>query len=129
MKKIKIAVYGSLRRGCYNYNAFKNIFQDDFEYIKTTTIAGYQIFDLGSYPGLKISHDNAIVIVDIIECSEECFRSIERMELGANYSTIVVTDSNNSDDAYKAFLYNGNCTKLVENGDWVKYLKISDNEN
>ena len=65
----KIAVYGSLRHLEYNYNRFKQYFGDGIEYINTTSITGYQIFDLGSYPGLKLSDNKEdTVVVDILEC-------------------------------------------------------------
>lgn len=125
-KPIYIAVYGSLRKGEYNYNSFKRMYGDDYEYIKTSSILGYNIYDLGSYPGLKVSQNpDDRVIIDIMKCSKECFNSINRMELGAGYSTIKVKDES-SDDTYLAYLYEYPCNKLVLSGDWSKYLKLEE---
>lgn len=120
--KIAIASYGSLRLDEYNYNRFKQLFGDDFNYVKTTSISGYKLFDLGSYPGLKVSDSEAdVVIVDVLEVSDKCFDYIEGMEHGAGYSTIKVTDTEGN--KYFAYLYEYPCTNLVESGDWSKYLK------
>ena len=118
-----IASYGSLRLGEYNYNRFKELFGEDFNYVKTTTISGYDLYDLGSYPGLKVSQNpEAVVVVDILEVSQKCFDYIESMEHGAGYSTIKVEDKEG--DKYFAYLYEYPCNNLVESGDWSKYLKI-----
>lgn len=118
----QIVVYGSLREGEYNADRFRrNYGAENFKYIRTTTITGYNIFDLGSYPGLKISNDpNSKVIVDIMEVSDECFQSIEWMEHGAGYSTIKVVDDETG-QKFPAYMYEYSATDLVESGDWVKY--------
>lgn len=121
--KVLISSYGSLRLGEYNYNRFKQLFGEDFNYVKTSSIAGFNLYDLGSYPGLKIARSNEDkVIVDILEVSQKCFDYIESMEHGAGYSTIQVTDE--LGDKYLAYLYEHSCNNLVESGDWSKYLKI-----
>lgn len=121
-KKILIASYGSLRLNQYNFERFKRLFNDGFNYVKTTSISGYKLFDLGSYPGLKVSsNEDDIVVVDVLEVSEDCFSYIEGMEHGAGYSTIKVTDKEG--DKYFAYLYEYPCNNLVESGDWSKYLE------
>lgn len=122
--KVKIAVYGSLRLNEYNYKAFVNYYgEDNMKYIKTITSKGFDLIDLGSYPGIKMSkNSNAEVVFDIMECSSECYRDIENMELGAGYSRIIIRDEDNN--SYIAFLYDyPGSDKIVESGDWSKYLR------
>lgn len=123
--KVKIAVYGSLRLNEYNYNAFVRYHgEDNMKYIKTITSKGFDLIDLGSYPGIKVSQNpDASVVFDIMECSNECYRDIEGMELGAGYSKIIIRDEDNN-DGYIAFLYDyPGSDVIVESGDWSKYLK------
>ena len=118
----KVAFYGSLRKGHYNYDRFKQQYGNEFNYIKTTNISGFNLFDLGSYPGLKAARNNENkVIVDIFELSEKAFDSVERMEHGAGYSTIKVVDDETGEKVY-CYLYEYPCNNLVESGDWSKYL-------
>lgn len=122
MDKIQIAVYGSLRKGEYNYDTFKNRFKDGYNYLRTTSILGYDVYSLGPYPGLKQAEDpNSRVVVDIMECSKECFDRIELMELDAGYETVMVTEEG-TNNQYPAYLYVGyiNSSRLVKSGDWVK---------
>ena len=121
-EKILIATYGSLRKGQYNYDRFKNHFGSEFNYLKTSTISGYKLYDLGSYPGLKVSdNEEDVVVIDVLEVSQECFDYIEVMEHGAGYITVKVTDDQ-SKEKYAAYIYENPCDNLVESGDWSKYL-------
>lgn len=116
-----IAVYGSLREGQYNYERFKNHFEEGLEYIETTTILGFDLFDLGSYPGIRYSDNpNQELTVDILCCNSECATLINRMELGANYyeEKIKVDVIECSIYIYDGFTFN-----LVESGNWSEYLK------
>lgn len=116
----KIAVYGSLRNGEYNCVRFQNYFPNQLEYQKTVTILGYDLFDLGSYPGIKVSEDpNKELVVDLFNCSEPCFKTIDGMEKGANYSSKTITING---EEYTIYIYNGRTNTLVESGDWSKYL-------
>ncbi len=115
-----IAVYGSLRKGEYNYKRFKNYFKEGLEYIETATLIGYNLFDLGSYPGIKPTHDKKTLTVDIMSCNSECFTHIEHMELGANYHAEQIKIDNYLCTIY---IYNGYTVKEVPHGDWSKYLK------
>lgn len=126
-KKVKIAVYGSLRFGEYNYDRFKEQFGDDYQYIKTTSTTGFDLIDLGSYPGISVSKDpSKVLVIDIMECSQECFETIDWMESGAGYTTIKLKDTDG--ESYFAYLYNyPGSRKVVESGDWSKYLKEEKN--
>lgn len=116
----KCLVYGSLRNKEYNCKRFQNYYPGGFNYESTTTVKGFDLFDLGSYPGIKrSSNPDKELTVDIFNCSEECYRSIRAMELGAGYSELLI---NLEGVDHVIYLYNGNPTKLVESGDWSKYL-------
>lgn len=118
-QKRKILVYGSLRFKEYNYNAFKRRNPDGINYLKTTTINGFKLYDLGSYPGIKISSNNEPLVVDVMEVDRQSYESIYRMEIGANYTAETVTLDG---EPHTIYVYQGNPSKLVESGDWSKYL-------
>jgi len=113
-----VLLYGSLRKGNYNYERFMDYFPKGLEFKSTTTIKGFDLYDLGSYPGIKKSDDpEKVLVVDIMTCSDDCFNSINRMELGAGYSaeTVMIDET-----PYTIYLYEGrvNPSRLVATGDW-----------
>lgn len=120
MSKKRILTYGSLRKGEYNFERMKATYPD-LTFIGTSEIKGYDLFDLnGSYPGIKSSQDpEKTLVVDMMECGESCFNSINRMELGANYTaeTVMVNEI-----PHTIYVYQGSARKLVESGDWSRYL-------
>jgi gamma-glutamylcyclotransferase (GGCT)/AIG2-like uncharacterized protein YtfP len=73
----KLAVYGTLRKGQYNFNRF------DLTYLKTETIQGWDLYDLGPYPCAVPGE--GILTVEIMECDEYNYQIIKGMELGAGY--------------------------------------------
>lgn len=121
MEKIKLAVYGSLRLNQYNYKYFKNKYKDDFKYLYTTTIKGYKLFSLGSYPGIK-ECKNSELTVDILEVSPEAFMRINDMEIGAGYELKPIISHNEKLGIYLYRQYT-NDNMVVPSGDWSQYLK------
>ena len=118
--KKKVAVYGSLRKGEYNYERFVDYFKGGLEYLRTTVVRGYDLYDLGAYPGIRVSSDlSKELVVDIMECSDDCFKHIEAMEHGAGYNSVSITVGA---DECTIYVYNYPATNLVESGDWSKYL-------
>ena len=115
----KILVYGSLRNNEYNFKRFKEYFGEGLKYIKTLTIEGYKLYDLGSYPGIKESVNNEPLVVDVMETSQEAYDAIYRMEIGAGYKTKTVTIEG---EDHTIYVYQGNPRRLVESGDWSEYL-------
>lgn len=121
VNKNKILTYGSLRKGEYNYDRFKEYFKDGLQYESTITIKGFDLFDLGSYPGIKVSENpEKELVVDIMNCDLNCFNDINGMERGAGYSSHIININNREHIIY---IYEGTASKLVESGDWSKYLK------
>lgn len=121
MKNKKILVYGSLRNGEYNFERFKDYFPNGIEYVKTTTIKGFDLHSLGSYPGI-VPSDNPEkeLVVDVMNCNNQCFYSIDGMERGAGYKAQEVIVDN---VPHTIYVYKGNPNRLVESGDWSKHLK------
>ncbi len=121
-KTVKFAAYGTLRKGSYNYERIKRIFGDDFNHVETLETKGIRmVCNNRAYPhGFEAPESD--VIVDILECTPECFRQIELMEQGAGYQT---KELNINGTALKTFLIN---PQYVSGGnavgkDWLKYEK------
>lgn len=122
-EKIPVLVYGSLRKGEYNFHSFNSEF--DIDYIKTGKIKGYELHSLGSYPGI-IPTDNKDyeLTVDLLYVEPQCKYAFDRMELGAGYRIEKVEFEDQMIDIY---VHNHTDyikgRPLVESGDWVQYLK------
>lgn len=126
-----ILAYGSLRKGDYNYDRFKEYFGNKFNYIKTIELPGFDIYYLPyGYPGAK-RNPHGKITVDIIEVTEDCYREIEMMEIYADYTpltfeTLLSLDNDDNLKYYEAtlFLYNGGVTNenFIKSGDWIKFI-------
>lgn len=122
--KIYVALYGSLRKGEYNYDRFIARFgEQGLKYIETYQINGFDLYSLGSYPGIKKSESPASnLTIDVMECNFACFSSINNMELGAGYSPEIVEI-----DGYSCTIYVYNYPVMemnkVKNGNWSDYLR------
>lgn len=121
----KIFVYGSLRKGEYNFDRFVEIYgKDSIKVVDTNiTLFGYRLYSLGPYPGLKPANEEdtkSFVIGDILEVSQQVFNSITAMELGAGYYIEV---KEIKDHPCVIYLYNGttNERNFVKEGDWIDY--------
>lgn len=113
-----IAVYGSLRLGMYNFDSFKRHFQDDFEFIRTITTSGFELYDLGPYPcAVKTDAPSDIIVIDLIKVSEECKQALDQMEFGAGY---VLASVNYDNKIYPIYVMDKapSKAKRVPNGDW-----------
>lgn len=122
-KTVLIATYGSLRLGQYNYTYFKQLFDTEYEYVRTTSIPGFALYSLGAYPAVIPDKEAAPLVVDIFKCSEQVHSYIKHMELGAGYFEEKININGReciiyvyADDEINV-LY-----KLVESGNWVKYV-------
>jgi len=117
----KIAVYGSLRKGEYNYNRFKQLFPDIKVVDTTITITDFALYDLQfGYPGIKREKD-AKLVVDILEVNDMCEDMLDNMELGAGYHIEYIKIKN---ETIKIYVYDGKVKDehIVENGDWSHYI-------
>lgn len=113
----RIAVYGSLRKGEYNYSAFSK--WHDMVHTGTHTVDGFDLYSLGAYPAATLGDGK--LIVDTFEVDDRCFNQINGMELGAGYYAHTINI--NGDDHIIWLQRSGYEERKVESGDWTKYLR------
>lgn len=122
-----ILTYGSLRKDNYNYEYFKSIFKSNFEYISTTSITGYKLYSLGSYPAIKETGNvEDVLVVDLIQVSDHVKQYIDDMEFGAGYKIvpkIIQIEGSTYPCEIYVYRYDVDEQNLVESGDWTKFLK------
>lgn len=117
---IRCAFYGSLRRPMYNYERFIQAYgKESILYKKTIILQGYELYDLGPYPGIKNAESSKTIVVDLFDVGKEVYDRIYSMETGANFYEDDVMIDNIS---YKIFPYLGKTYEynLIESGDWLK---------
>lgn len=120
----KVAVYGSLRMGEYNYEHFKSSFPS-IEHTGTHTITGFKLYSLGSYPAVCTTEGENELIVDTFDVSEGCFSRMNSMEIGAGYHQHEITvDGVN----HILWIMPETATwlredRIVEDGDWSKHVR------
>jgi gamma-glutamylcyclotransferase (GGCT)/AIG2-like uncharacterized protein YtfP len=119
-KKIKLLVYGSLRKGEFNHERFG---KNSLSYIKTIAIPDFKMYSLIHYPAaVPIKDKTRVIICDVVECTEDVFNLIRRMEQLAGYIMTSVTYEGENHYMFimaptKRFL---NDLRVVESGDWSK---------
>lgn len=131
MKKTA-AFYGSLRKGLYNYEAFK----DGLTFLKRGVIKGAKLYSLGSYPAIRLTGvDNDFVVVDVFNIDNgSTFSIINGMEMGAGYGAKMM-DVYTVDGVERCLVYYMErelpLAANVYNGDWYtnQSLKYSPEEN
>jgi len=110
-----ILVYGSLRKGEYNYKHFES----GLEFLDTLILTGYNLYSLGSYPGIKKTKDKTRTLeVDLFKVTDyNIGEGIDKMELGANY---YIENILTAFGVAKLYVYNGNINNslLVKSGNW-----------
>ena len=115
------AFYGSLRKGEYNASRTR----EGYEYIKTTTITGYKLFGLYSYPAAVYTGNNDdTMVVDIFRITDaNTAKGIYGMELGASYhhKKVVIDNEEHSIYLFDDGWYNN---KPVPSGDWSKRQEL-----
>jgi gamma-glutamylcyclotransferase (GGCT)/AIG2-like uncharacterized protein YtfP len=109
----RLLCYGSLKRNSYNFDRFG---KDTQKYIKTLELEGYDLYDLGPYPGL--TKGDGKVTVELHEVEDGAFSYIKRMEAGAGYS-----EGKEIVDGIEAsiFFYEGNLegNPKIDSGEWI----------
>lgn len=121
----RIAVYGSLRKGQYNYRPEMG------SPVGKGRLVGAKLFSLGAFPCIvKSDNPNDTVVVEVYDLPDKLFAPIERMELGAGYtreSVIVYFDDPVDDEIpdpdleIEAYFYHTTPSwhrGEVINGDW-----------
>ena len=75
-EKLKVAVYGSLRRGMGNHRLLETS-----KLLSTETIqANFRMVDMGSYPGLIESEEPNDIVIEVYEVTPDTYKRIERLE-------------------------------------------------
>ncbi|MGK2861903.1 MAG: gamma-glutamylcyclotransferase family protein [Chitinophagaceae bacterium] len=126
-KNIKVAVYGSLRKGLHNHPIIK-----DQKYLgQYETDPLYNLLDLGSFPGL-LKNGNTSVIMEVYEVDATCLKRLDTLEgyRGKNESNHYNREKIQSPfgEVYTYF-YNGTRSEpflkenCVDMGDWKDYLE------
>ena len=115
-----VAVYGSLRHGFGNWRRF---LKDRAEKIKKTTVSGFQMNSLGSYPGIVPGRKNQKVVVELFEVSDEVLKDLDYLEGHPNFyiRTPVTTDTGEAVEIYVIARHAAlRHYPVVESGDWAK---------
>lgn len=83
---MKIAVYGSLKRGKYNHGRM-----GPQEFIGESVIGGYALYihEMLPYPCV-VPEDGAGVMVEVFEVTDRAFQMLDNMERGAGYAPVTV---------------------------------------
>lgn len=115
-----VAVYGSLRKGLGNHRVL-----GESKMIGTQWIPDYEMFSLGSYPGIRSGDSH--ILVEVYEVSDETLRRLDTLEgYNGNDATNFYDREEVSTDYGKALIYTlqGHRYKsqpIVESGDWTKH--------
>lgn len=88
----KLAVYGTLKEGHYNYDRFKQLYPD-IKVLEETTISGYEMYNFGGWYPVVIKGEGDIV-VQVLEVPDEAYTKICAMEKGAGYSYEIIKVNN-----------------------------------
>lgn len=121
-KMIKCCFYGSLRRHMYNYNRLVSTHGiNQVTYIKTVKIKGWDLYNLGDYPGIIEAGPKNTIVVDLFDIFQKVYDAVYKMESGANfYEDDVMIDG----VSYRIFPYAGlvNQEDRVIDGDWFSFI-------
>ena len=117
----KIFVYGTLKRG---YNMERLV--PDAKFIRETILFGYDIYDLGSYPGIKVAEQSdehyPFVRGELWQVSDEGLARLDQYE-GSAYEKIMVAVEGEEVDTCECaitYLFIGSVSQLkpLVNGKW-----------
>lgn len=124
VKKVKVAVYGSLRQGLHNHRLLEgDTYIGQFE-----TEPIYSLIDLGSYPGL-LKNGNTPIIMEVYEVDAEKLSRLDSLE-GYRGKDVPSNFYNREkiDSPYGrifVYFYNKNSDYIrslaIETGDWKDY--------
>jgi gamma-glutamylaminecyclotransferase len=124
---INVFVYGSLRKGLYNYNSYLS----KCEQIGTFRISGFKLYELcSSYPGAVYtgSEDDELT-VELFKINRSKLKELDRLEGHPTfYKRVKITvgdfDNNSEDEPISGWIYcipeaSVKTSDLIESGDWL----------
>jgi gamma-glutamylcyclotransferase (GGCT)/AIG2-like uncharacterized protein YtfP len=121
VKKTKVAVYGSLRKGLHNHKY----------YLKNSKFIGqfqsnpdYTLFDLGSFPGIH-ENGNTSVTFELYEVDESTLAKLDNLEgvdTGFYHKSTIVTPYG---DNAVIYIYSNKCDvkDIINHGDWKEHMQ------
>lgn len=111
-----VAVYGTLRNGGSNFRLLKNS-----KFITNLKLKGFDLFDLGYFPGAKLGSKS--ILVELYEIDQQTLKNLDYLEgyRGPNnsnhYNRISITSQGYTFYIYTYCLKTNN-NQLIESGDW-----------
>lgn len=109
----KVATYGTLRKG----GRLSKYYMTEDQYVETTTLDGYQLFDLGSYPcAVYTGNKDDVMTVDIWDVSDAQFQAMKSMEESAGYATKYIQDN------MAIFLFTKPYGTHIPSGDYLTHI-------
>lgn len=111
--KEHLLCFGSLKKDKYNFNRFGGQ-----TFIKSFTLKGYEMYDLGYYPA--ICPGDGEITVELHEVEKNSMDYIRRMESGAGYDELVldILDTKASIFTMPKERFAGGRFPKIQNGDW-----------
>lgn len=135
-----IVVYGSLRKGQYNYNSIRETFgKENFIFIKDQLIEYAQLYDLGDFPAICHASYRHSVKGELMYCSNEVFQSIKEMETLVGYkegqvamyemtrtgsmACMPITYYEAGPSLMNKIKSSPHLYPLIQEGDWIDYIE------
>lgn len=122
--KILVYVYGTLRKGQYNFDRINNNFgSDSIKKVSERVIEGFKMYTIHDwYPAVVYTgRPEDKIVVEEVKVTPEAKTFIDRMEAGAGY-TIKQVDGLDIYCMLEDDMDDG-LTGVIESGDWVKYIE------
>lgn len=113
----RIFVYGSLRKGHYNYNYLN--FNSKTKYLGTVKLKNARLYNLGDYPCVVLTDDPTDIVVGEIYgfLDLELEDIVRRMEINAGFiEEIVVIDG--FEYSIYVFKKTPQDAEIINSGDW-----------
>ena len=127
-RTMRILAYGTLREGDYNFTRMQDNFGlDAIKKVGEIVLPYFKMYDLKWYPTIIATSDEKdTVTFDVLDVTEECYRFINAMELGAGYKEIAVETQEYGKCLVYVYLkhYLNERTPVIESGDWFKHKQI-----
>lgn len=113
-KTQRIIVYGTLKKDQYNYKYIKQMCGEDSLVKKEDLVLdGFEMYDLGSYPGI-VQAENGQIVCEVMEASPKAANFIQMMEQSSGYREAIIDNARIYIYARPIKSYN-----KIETGEWL----------